>query len=302
MPQIFDRKLRQKRLRRASTSMQKADFLLSRLAGDMNERLLDVTRHFENALIVTPLASVLDDMPALQNKADKITVAGFWDSPPIGINILADFDEENPNLTDEQNNEQSDAQYDLIISMGSLHVVNDLPGTLIQYRQALKPDGLLLAGFAGGETLTELRQSLMQAETELEKGVSPRVHPFGALRDLGALLQRGGLALPVADSDSFTVRYDSAHRLLQDLRHMGETNILIDRRRTPLRRGTLMRAMQIYQEQFADADGKIRARFDLFYLSGWAPHESQQKPLAPGAAKMRLADALGVEEKKIETA
>lgn len=294
VPHIFDRNLRLKRLRRAHsqlTAPPKADFLLRRIANDMNERLLDVTRDFDKALIITPLASVLDEMPALYAKVRELVVAGCVDVPKVG-DVLKNFDEENPALKPQT--------YDLIISMGNLHVVNDLPGALIQLRTALKPDGLLLAGFAGGETLSELRQSFMQAETELENGVSPRVHPFGDLRELGALLQRAGLALPVADSDSLTVRYHSPLALLQDLRRMGETNILHDRRRTFLRRATLMRAMQIYQEKFASEDGKIPSRFDLFYLAGWSPHESQQKPLKRGSAKMRLSDALGVAEQKLK--
>ena len=163
---------------------------------------------------------------------------------------------------------------------------------LAQIRRALKPDGLLLAAMMGGDTLTELRQSFAAAEAELEGGVSPRVAPFVDLRDVGALLQRAGFALPVTDVDRIVVRYDSAFALMQDLRRMGATNILIERRRTPTRRATLLRMAQFYAERFADSDGRIRATFDVIWLSGWAPHDSQQRPLQPGSAKASLAEAV----------
>jgi SAM-dependent methyltransferase len=163
---------------------------------------------------------------------------------------------------------------------------------LAQLRRALRPDGLLLAAMMGGDTLTELRQSFAAAEAELEGGVSPRVAPFADLRDIGALLQRAGFALPVTDVDRIVVRYDSAFALMADLRRMGATNILLERRRTPTRRATLLRMAQIYGERFADPDGRIRATFDVIWLSGWAPHESQQQPLRPGSAKASLAEAV----------
>jgi SAM-dependent methyltransferase len=181
---------------------------------------------------------------------------------------------------------------DLVVSALAFQFVNDLPGVLAQIRRALRPDGLLLAAMIGGDTLSELRQSFAAAEAELESGVSPRVAPFADLRDVGALLQRAGFALPVTDVDRVVVRYDSAFALMQDLRRMGATNVLVERRRTPSRRSTLLRMAQIYGERFADADGRIRATFDVIWLSGWAPHESQQKPLRPGSAKMGLAEAV----------
>jgi hypothetical protein len=167
---------------------------------------------------------------------------------------------------------------------------------LVQIRRALKPDGLFLAALLAGATLTELRQSFAAAESEIEGGVSPRVAPFADLRDLGALMQRAGFALPVADADRLTARYDSALALMRDLRRMGATNALVERRRTPLRRATLMRMAEIYAGRFADADGRVRATFEIVWLSGWAPHPSQQQPLKPGTAKTRLADALGTRE------
>jgi ubiquinone/menaquinone biosynthesis C-methylase UbiE len=189
-----------------------------------------------------------------------------------------------------------DASPDLVVSALALQFVNDLPGTLVQVRRALKPDGLFLAALIGGDTLTELRQSFAAAEAEVEHGTSPRVAPFADVRALGALLQRAGFALPVADIDRLVVRYSSPFALMGDLRRMAATNILIERRRTALRRATLMRMAEIYAERFADADGRVRATFEIVWLSGWAPHESQQKPLAPGSAKRRLADALGTRE------
>jgi SAM-dependent methyltransferase len=189
-----------------------------------------------------------------------------------------------------------DGSLDLVVSALTLQFVNDLPGALIQIRRALKPDGLFLAALIGGDSLTELRAAFAQAESEVEGGVSPRVAPFADLRDLGALLQRAGFALPVTDIDRVTVRYPSPLALMHDLRRMGATNVLTERRRKPSRRATLQRLFEIYAERFADADGRIRATFEIVWLSGWAPHESQQQPLKPGSAKMRLADALRTAE------
>jgi SAM-dependent methyltransferase len=190
-----------------------------------------------------------------------------------------------------------DGSLDLVVSALSLQFVNDLPGVLVQIRRALKPDGLLLAAVVAGDTLTELRQALAIAEAEIEGGVSPRVAPFADLRALGALLQRAGFALPVTDVERLTVRYAGPLALMHDLRRMGATNALIERRRRPLRRATLARTLAIYAEQFADPDGRIRATFEIVWLSGWAPHASQQQPLRPGSAQRRLADALGTTER-----
>jgi SAM-dependent methyltransferase len=179
----------------------------------------------------------------------------------------------------------------------ALHFVNDLPGTLVQIRRALRPDGLFVAALLGGDTLTELRQAFAAAEAEVDQGISPRVIPFADLRELGSLLQRAGFALPVTDVDRVTARYASPLALMHDLRRMGAANPLIDRRRQPLRRPTLARMAEIYASRFADADRRIRATFEIVWLSGWAPHESQQQPLAPGSAQSRLADALGTSER-----
>jgi SAM-dependent methyltransferase len=202
-------------------------------------------------------------------------------------------------VADEEALPFADNTLDLVVSALSLQAVNDLPGVLVQVRRALKPDGLFLAALLGGDTLVELRQSFAVAESELEGGVSPRVAPFPDLRDMGALLQRAGFAVPVTDVDRITVRYATPLGLLRDLRHMGAANPLVERRRVPLRRATLARAMESYAERFADPDGRVRASFDIIWLSGWSPHESQQKPLRPGSAKTRLADALGTAEMAI---
>jgi SAM-dependent methyltransferase len=189
-----------------------------------------------------------------------------------------------------------DASRDLVVSALGLQFVDDLPGVFVQVRRALKPDGLFLAALAGGDTLTELRQAFAEAESEIDGGLSPRVAPFADVRDIGALLQRAGFALPVTDTDRVVVRYGDVFALMRDLRAMGATNPLVDRRRVPLKRRMLLRMAEIYHDRFADPDGRIRATFQIITLSGWAPHESQQKPLKPGSAKARLADALKVVE------
>ncbi|RFC66317.1 methyltransferase domain-containing protein [Fulvimarina endophytica] len=181
---------------------------------------------------------------------------------------------------------------DLVMSNLTLQLTNDTPGTLIQIRRALKPDGLFSAALLGGETLLELRQSLLAAEAELSGGVSPRVVPFPDIRDLGALLQRAGFALPVTDTDRLTVRYATLFDLMTDLRAMGWANMLSERTRKPTTKSFFIRAAEIYAERFSDPDGRIRATFDFIYLSGWAPHESQQEPARRGSAEVSMKDVL----------
>ena len=193
-----------------------------------------------------------------------------------------------------------DGAFDLIASALSLQFVNDLPGAMIQIRRALKPDGLFLGSVLGGATLQELRQAFTEAELELEGGVSPRVAPMADIRDFGALLQRAGFALPVADTDLVTVTYPSPLALMLELRAMGAGNVLTERRKRPLRRATLARAMGLYQQHFGTGHGRVRATFEIIHLAGWAPHESQQKPLRPGSAQARLADALNVQEHAVK--
>jgi SAM-dependent methyltransferase len=287
-PLIFDRVLVRARRRRAMASGP-ATFLLDRVAGDLADRLAAVLRRFELALdLGTPGEAVRTALARLGSVGTIIAAGASPDiaAPHQGRSVVVD----------EEALPFAEGAFDLVVSALALQFVNDLPGTLVQIRRALKPDGLFLAALAGGETLTELRQSFAAAESEIEGGVSPRVAPFADLRDLGALLQRAGFALPVADADRLTVRYDSAFALMRDLRHMGATNALIDRRRTPLRRATLIRMAEVYAERFVDPDGRTRATFEIVWLSGWAPHPSQQQPLKPGSAKTRLADALGTQE------
>jgi SAM-dependent methyltransferase len=267
-PVLFDRALLRARLDRARRGGP-ATFLLDRIREDFDERLQAVTRSFAD-------------------------VADIWTPGELLRKPLADRFASITRIDVEQTEalRLPPQSLDLAVSALAFQFVNDLPGVLAQIRRALKPDGLLLAAMLGGDTLTELRQSFAAAEAECEGGVSPRVAPFADLRDIGGLLQRAGLALPVTDVDRVVVRYDSGFSLMADLRRMAATNILIERRRTPTRRATLLRLAQIYAERFADADGRIRATFDIVWLSGWAPHESQQKPLKPGSAKASLEAAV----------
>lgn len=188
------------------------------------------------------------------------------------------------------------ASLDLVVSALDLHTVNDLPGALLQIRQGLKPDGLFVAAILGGETLHELRACLSEAELELRGGITPRVAPFADKPQMGALLQRAGFALPVVDSDIVTVTYDSIFPLMKDLRLMGEGNAIVVRDKHFTRRALFLRAGELYAQKFSEPDGRIRASFEVIFLLGWAPHDSQQKPLKPGSAKTRLADFLGTEE------
>ncbi len=263
-PILFDRPLLARRLARAK-KLGAATFLLDRIGEDMAERLAAVNRGFaEVADIWTPG----EGLPLPELKVRHIEIAG---------------DETLP---------LASASLDLAVSALAFQFINDLPGVLAQIRRALKPDGLLLAALIGGDTLTELRQSFAAAEAECEGGVSPRVAPFADLRDIGGLLQRAGLALPVTDVDRVVVRYDNALALMVDLRRMGATNVLLERRHAPTRRATMLRMAEIYAARFADSDGRIRATFDIVWLSAWAPHDSQPKPLRPGSARASLEDAV----------
>jgi SAM-dependent methyltransferase len=287
-PNLFDRALLRARQRRA-VRLGPATFLVERAAEEFAERLSAVLRRFDLAVdLGTPADGVRRQM-AREKKIGRI----------VAVDAIATerpTDDALKVVGDEEILPFKDASLDLVVSALALQFVNDLPGTLIQIRRALKPDGLLLAALIGGDTLHELRQAFAAAEAELEDGISPHVAPFADVREMGMLLQRAGFALPVADVEQLTVRYGSPFALMHDLRRMGATNVLNERRRTPLRRASLMRMAQIYAERFADADGKVRATFEIVWLSGWAPHGSQQQPRAPGSAERRLADALGTHE------
>jgi SAM-dependent methyltransferase len=295
-PRLFDRDLHRARLDRAAPAYGAADFLKARAAADAVERLEAIMRDFPLAVDLGArngaFAAALARSEAQQSAKPKVgalieaDLSGRMLSGRPGLRIQAD--EERLPFADESLN--------LVVSLLSLHWTNDLVGALIQIRQALKPDGLFLGALFGGATLTELRQCLTQAEAELLGGAGLRVSPFADVLDAAALLQRAGFALPVADLDRATVRYTSALELIRDVRAMGESNVLRDRARRPLTRPILARTAEIYHERFSEADGRVRATFDIVSLTGWAPHPDQQQPLRPGSAKMRLADALHVKE------
>ena len=281
-PPLFDTGLARRRLARAHRAGY-ADFLLRRVVEDLDDRLRAVLRTFSEAVdLGTPSALAAEHLRA-SGRVGRVT-------------RLAPQAEAGAVLADPEALPLAPGRFDLAVSLLALQHVNDLPGTLAQLRRALRPDGLFIGCLLGGRTLTELRQVFGQAESEVEGGVSPRVAPFAEVREMGSLLQRAGFALPVTDVETVTVRYRDPFALMHDLRAMGLTNVLTERRRTPLRRTTLMRAAAIYAERFADPDGRLRATFEILWLSGWAPHASQQVPLKPGSARTRLAAALGTTE------
>ena len=279
-PRLFDRALAARRLDRA-LRQGPADFLLARAAEDLADRLSLVKRDFSDALdLATP-----GPQAALALNAARVTrLAPSRASLGEGRFFGLVADPERPPL--------DEGAFDLAVSLLALHQIDDLPGLLIQLRRALRPDGLLIAALPGGDTLQELRACLFEAEVDIYGGASPRVAPFADARALGGLLQRAGFALPVVDSDRFVARYDTMFALMRDLRAFGQTSALVDRPRAFARRGLFARAAQLYAERYADPDGRIRATFEILWLSGWVPHPSQQKPLAPGSAKMRLEDAV----------
>jgi SAM-dependent methyltransferase len=270
-PPLFDFRTAQMRQARARTIA--GDAFLARGAEEgLGDRLATVTRRFESALWIG------DGLPE--------NLRGFaaqWSEKHFDRNEIL---------------EVKPGSFDLAVSLFSLQTINDLPGALVQIRRALKPDGLFLGALFGGATLTELRDSFAHAESETTGGISPRVSPFADVRDMGGLLQRGGFALPVADVERVAVRYGDFANLVRDLRAHGQTNALSERRKNFLRRDTLAALLAHYQSHHAQ-DGKLNATFEIVYLTGWAPHESQQQPLQPGSAKTRLAEALGTPEIKI---
>lgn len=291
-PVLFDRALHRRRLDRAAPGYAAAGFLKARAAGDAVVRLEAIMRRFPLAVDLGARDGAFARALAGSDARDKVELLVETD---LSERMLAG--RTGPRLVvDEERLPFAPASLDLVVSTLALHWTNDLVGALIQIRRALKPDGLFIGALLGGATLTELRQCLLAAESELAGGAGLRVSPFADAFDAAALLQRAGFALPVTDVDRVTVRYASPLGLLRDLRAMGETNVLRDRPRTPLRRAVLLRAMELYVERFAQPDGKVPATFEIVTVTGWAPHESQQKPLRPGSAKMRLADALGTVE------
>lgn len=287
VPRVFDRAALRAR-RRRSLHAGGSGFLVRHLADEAVDRLSGVLRDFPLALdLASPGTGLTEALRAYKRvggvvrmeaepsalRGERFAVVAEPDALPI-----------------------ADGSLDLVCSVIGLSTVNDLPGTLVQIRRALKPDGLFLAAVFGEGTLTELRIALGQAEIEVEGGISPRIAPFADVRGLGALLQRAGFALPVVDADRLVVRYTDPLRLMRDLRSEGLGNALAERLRRPLRRMTLGRALELYVQRFSDPDDRVRASFEIVWLSGWAPSDNQQKPLRPGSARMSLAEALGTRE------
>ena len=289
-PIVFDRALLVRRRDRAAACADRHDFLLAHVADDLADRLAVVRRTFEVTLVLGAHHGIvgrrLRALPSIRLVIEA-------ESAPA---LLARCDGPRA-LADEELLPFRAETLDLVVAPLTLQHVNDVPGALLQIRRALKPDGLFLGVMLGGATLTELREAFLAAEAEIEGGASPRVAPFADVRDAGALLQRAGFALPVADADALTVTYATPFDLLRELRGMGATNALAARRRTPLARTTLMRAAEIYAERFSTPDGRVKATFEIISMTGWSPHDSQQKPLAPGSATTSLAVVLGVRER-----
>ena len=289
-PHLFDRSLIATRRRRAlEHPVAGADFLIARVVDDLAERLSVVTRQFDVAVALGGATSHVADMLMASGKVGRIIRADGLAGDAGGSN-RADL------VCHEDALPFAPASLNLIVSALTLQTIDDLPGVLVQARRALAPDGLVMAALLGGDTLRELRDSLASAEIELTGGLSPRVAPFVDVRDMGGLLQRAGLALPVTDSDRLTVRYSDMFALLRDLRAMGGGNSLAERSRRPATRRFFLRAAEIYAERYSDPDGRIRATFHIISALGWAPSDTQPRPARPGSATVRLADALNAIE------
>lgn len=286
---LFDRKLLRARRERFAPEIGAHEFLPSQVAGEIAERVALMLRSFPLALDLGAYHGLLGRKIAELPSVGKMIYAE-------SAHALAALCPRPALVCDEDLLPFKEASLNLIVSGLALHRVNDLPGALIQIRRALCPDGLFVAGLLGARSLIELRQTLLEAEAEMEGGASPRVAPFGDVRDYGALLQRAGFALPVADAEVLKVPYPSPRELMREIRVLGGGNVLSERSKAPLHRRTLDRAETIYRERHATPDGGVSATFEIVYLSGWAPHASQQKPLKPGSAAARLADALHTTE------
>jgi SAM-dependent methyltransferase len=289
----FDRVLFAKHRDRAAVTFKQVAFLKERAVDDICDRLSAIHRNFAIGLDVGSHGGFM--RRAIEAQADLKEKIGILAQCDLSAAMLA-RDTSLAFVGDEEHLPLAHQSLDLITSALSLHWTNDVPGFMAQARLALKPDGLLLVSFLGGRTLQELRAVLRQAEAEVGRDPSSRVSPFADAQDGAQLLQRAGFALPVADSDVAIVRYDNVFGLFRDLKAMGETAAFSGRRGAPLNRTLIARVADIYAQDYSDSDGRIRATFEIVTLTGWAPHESQQKPARRGSAKMRLAEALGVEE------
>lgn len=271
IPQLFDSEaLYQHRVR--ASRIDQANFLQETASLEVSERLLEINRTFPDVGIIGPCPKIWAEK---LRTTEPSVITNHHDTDVL------DFEP---------------ASKDLIVHAMALHWANDPVGQIVQCRHALRPDGLFIAAMFGGRTLNELRSAFAEAEAEILGGISPRVSPMGDIRDLGALLQRAGLAMPVADIQRYNVTYTSPIDLMHDLRVMGETNSMAERSRVPLKKAILNRMCEIYIQHFGTGDGRIQATFEVAFLTGWAPHTSQPKPLRPGSATERLAHALGTEE------
>lgn len=288
--QIFDPALIRRRHARALPRLADHSFLIDRAAAALADRLGDIRRDFPVA-VLNGLRISAEARQTLESAIRAQSIYRTDSVPGLSPDILCD-----PEILPFAN-----GSLDLYASNFALHNTNDLPGALIQIRRALKPDGLFLAAMPGGETLFELRAALQQAEMEVKGGLSPRIHPFATKQDMGALLQRAGFALPVVDSETLTITYENLFRLLAELRGMGSGNALLARHKANPGRSLFLRAAEIYARDYAEksGSGRIEASVEIIYLIGWAPHDAQQKPLRPGSAQTRLADALGTRETKL---
>jgi NADH dehydrogenase [ubiquinone] 1 alpha subcomplex assembly factor 5 len=285
----FDRNLLRHRRNRAANGLEGFDFLIAEVADRLADRLADVRRAF-------PLAV---DLGCHTGQVGRLLAGRGGIEDLIQVDLAENMARRAGGLAivaDEEAIPFAEGSLDVVLSNLSMHWVNDLPGALIQIRRALKPDGMFLAAMLGTGTLAELQQALSEAEVDEEGGLSPRVSPFADVRDLGDLLGRAGFTLPVADTETITVSYADPMRLMADLHGMGESNVLVERRRTPLRRATLMAAAKYYRDLFSGHDGRIPATFQVVFLTGWAPHADQPKPLQPGSAINRLSEALHTSE------
>ncbi|QIE57846.1 methyltransferase domain-containing protein [Pikeienuella piscinae] len=289
--------MRAGRVKKLLTSEETADsrFLIERAAASLAERLDDIARDFPRVLIHG--AGLGAFAAALGGRAGGARLVQTESAAALAALASARAPGAETRIAPEESPGEARRGFDLAISGMTLHRANDPVGVLSQLRLALKPDGLLLAALFGGRTLAELRAALAEAEAEVEGGISPRVSPMGEIRDLGALMQRAGFAMPVADVDRIDIAYETPFHLMRDLRAMGEANPLYARRRVFSRRATMRRAAEIYAAHYGRADGRVSATFEIVHLAGWAPAENQPKPLRPGSARSRLAEALGAEER-----
>ena len=282
---VFDRRAVRLHRDRSAARWDSHRFLVDEVGARLLDRLNDVNRDFSEVLDLGCRATGIETRRGIGRVVSAdLSEAAVRRAPPLRV------------VADEEALPFADGAFDLVVSNFVLHWVNDLPGALLQIRRALKPDGLLLAAMPGGETLHELRRSLLEAEAAVEGGASPRASPFADVRDAGALMQRAGFALPVVDTDQITVTYGDALALMRDLRFMGESNAVNARRKCATRRETLFAAAARYRDLFAGSDGRLPATFEILFMTAWAPHESQQKPLRPGSAAARLSDALDAAE------